>query len=553
MHTISKREQVSLVIGMTCFWAYFRFQTVIQPLFHNSAPVPLPSHGVTALSVFLLILVLLSALLTFVGDQVEAWMRNKRWLTVAFAFAGALGIGVNYALSSSAGAAGAVGDTLSDVLFWISTVCFTLGFLANYLSWGHYCSRVFSLQVLALLALSFVLSLLLFSLVGMALPAIKPVVVTLIPPVTQLAWFVAVHGGEGAEGAGAPASAGASAGAGAGASAGEGKGTSAPFAASEPYTADTPIPKSKLAYILLFVIFLLCGSLIRGVVDMQNQYSTVLFFRLVCSVVLLGGMGIYCFRQLRRFRASLTKHTEVIAPKEPLSPAEIETEEHGEAERLVLKCWVFLAFVFFVGLLLSFVLPGRDFGGQLVVVARSGLDFLLWILLCNLIHTEHLQPTRTFLQFSVLVEAVSWLLSYGFIPLLYAIGGRAPEQTVRALLVLIMFLLVCALTILFAWLALRKQSAPSVAGALQVDVVPPTPPKTVPEGLIKRYKLTSREADVIALFAQGYSLAKVSQELYISLGTSQSHIKNIYRKLYVHSKNELISLVDAWNQGSPER
>ncbi|MBR2836109.1 MAG: hypothetical protein IKE43_10460 [Coriobacteriales bacterium] len=55
--------------------------------------------------------------------------------------------------------------------------------------------------------------------------------------------------------------------------------------------------------------------------------------------------------------------------------------------------------------------------------------------------------------------------------------------------------------------------------------------------------LTPRETEVLALLAQGRSLAVIMERLSISQGTAQSHKTNIYRKLDVHSQQELIGLI----------
>lgn len=60
------------------------------------------------------------------------------------------------------------------------------------------------------------------------------------------------------------------------------------------------------------------------------------------------------------------------------------------------------------------------------------------------------------------------------------------------------------------------------------------------------YKLTEREREVADLFLQGRSLKKVASLLVISPNTVQSHIKSVYRKLDIHSKDELIDLVEKW-------
>ena len=55
--------------------------------------------------------------------------------------------------------------------------------------------------------------------------------------------------------------------------------------------------------------------------------------------------------------------------------------------------------------------------------------------------------------------------------------------------------------------------------------------------------LTPRELEVLIILAQGNTLARVQEELVISEGTAITHRRNIYRKLDVHSKQELIDFV----------
>lgn len=55
--------------------------------------------------------------------------------------------------------------------------------------------------------------------------------------------------------------------------------------------------------------------------------------------------------------------------------------------------------------------------------------------------------------------------------------------------------------------------------------------------------LTDREADVLKLLAQGFSQAAISERLFIGAGTVHTHRAHIYQKLDVHSRQELIDLV----------
>ena len=52
--------------------------------------------------------------------------------------------------------------------------------------------------------------------------------------------------------------------------------------------------------------------------------------------------------------------------------------------------------------------------------------------------------------------------------------------------------------------------------------------------------LTSREMDVLRLLARGCTCHQVAHQLHVSPHTVQSHTKNIYTKLEVHSARAAI-------------
>lgn len=60
--------------------------------------------------------------------------------------------------------------------------------------------------------------------------------------------------------------------------------------------------------------------------------------------------------------------------------------------------------------------------------------------------------------------------------------------------------------------------------------------------LARKNRLTERETDILKHIARGRTASYIGQELYLSPHTVRCHMKSIYAKLGVHSKQELIDL-----------
>lgn len=72
-----------------------------------------------------------------------------------------------------------------------------------------------------------------------------------------------------------------------------------------------------------------------------------------------------------------------------------------------------------------------------------------------------------------------------------------------------------------------------------------TPNYSVCLSLAREYDLTNRELDILGFLAQGYSAKRMGEMLYISERTVQTHTRNIYRKMDVHTRQGIIDLVEA--------
>ena len=80
--------------------------------------------------------------------------------------------------------------------------------------------------------------------------------------------------------------------------------------------------------------------------------------------------------------------------------------------------------------------------------------------------------------------------------------------------------------------------SPVIARQVLKRLVPePNPP--VPDAL-----LTPRESEILNAIARGFSYAETAGLMRISVQTVHSHLKNIYKKLAVHSKTEAVFEAD---------
>ncbi len=59
----------------------------------------------------------------------------------------------------------------------------------------------------------------------------------------------------------------------------------------------------------------------------------------------------------------------------------------------------------------------------------------------------------------------------------------------------------------------------------------------------QKFDLSNREAQVVELLVDGKSYKEIAEELFISLNTVKTHIKNIYPKLGVSSRHEIVKLM----------
>jgi ATP/maltotriose-dependent transcriptional regulator MalT len=78
-----------------------------------------------------------------------------------------------------------------------------------------------------------------------------------------------------------------------------------------------------------------------------------------------------------------------------------------------------------------------------------------------------------------------------------------------------------------------------------LNFAPPTPIEvdTLSESFLSAYGITDREQEIILKVVEGKSNATIASELFISLATVKTHLHNIYTKLGVESRFDLLAKV----------
>ncbi|WP_139651931.1 helix-turn-helix transcriptional regulator [Raoultibacter phocaeensis] len=132
----------------------------------------------------------------------------------------------------------------------------------------------------------------------------------------------------------------------------------------------------------------------------------------------------------------------------------------------------------------------------------------------------------------------------------YLLGSEWAALAADSAMSVQLFCLVLIGVFAFAMLLVPRND-PAWSGALPPSPadksVPSNPQKsfdTICDELAVHYALSKRETDVFKLLAQGRSQPYIREALFLSKNTVSTHIRHIYRKLDIHSKEELIDMLD---------
>lgn len=203
-----------------------------------------------------------------------------------------------------------------------------------------------------------------------------------------------------------------------------------------------------------------------------------------------------------------------------------------------------------------FLLPSTHYSDSLAAFAASAFlnagfacFYLLLLLIVGSIVARNPQGSVTA---SALVLGLTWTgvgagasLGHGS---LFLVNGNAEAVTWLSLALIMAFASYC-------FVALKRFSFEKAIGdikTVQAVLAPTTPASVLKENsdaVAERFQLTKREKEVFSFLATGRSVGVICEKLGISINTVRFHAKNIYLKLEVHSQQELIDLVESFEEG----
>ena len=189
----------------------------------------------------------------------------------------------------------------------------------------------------------------------------------------------------------------------------------------------------------------------------------------------------------------------------------------------------------FMFLLLPIVPLGGGLAHFLGMAIYCITILLTWVVLARITGLYRLAPLFTF--------GVGWSsLVVGSLVGTFAGGllGTFMDVTPRLLSECV---LVCLCLLFFAYLFLftEKSMARLLGGPLSRGK---RPFRERCHQIALDYALTEREEEVMMLIAKGRSTPRIREELGLTTGTVNTHLANLYRKLDVHDRQEVIDLVE---------
>ena len=211
------------------------------------------------------------------------------------------------------------------------------------------------------------------------------------------------------------------------------------------------------------------------------------------------------------------------------------------------QLWGLYSCLIFCGLLgySSFCFIDLPTSVSFMNATQDCLMIFAWTFVSGLAYRESLPKTMTFGIGAVLFMQAN--IPSGILHLLFPVMSHGASRTFAAALSFCMAILLIGYTF---FLVLQR---PQKSTAHKDEFVTQSEKHDTDDfaWLAASFGLSGRETEVVKLLCRGYTLPQIGERLTVSLNTVRSHTKSIYTKLGIHSKSELIQLIEKKDGSSP--
>ncbi len=224
---------------------------------------------------------------------------------------------------------------------------------------------------------------------------------------------------------------------------------------------------------------------------------------------------------------------------------------HIDFDRLYSLLALLMVFV------IAFVPLVGNYGGMMVLLLgflQVIFEFVVWNLLAFIVYQKKVSSLVVF-SFGwgglMLGDALGWFIGITVMPTILALPNAFVFYLILAALILIMGFMIFTERDFDRLFSPADESELDLQTLLEQDLVKQETTKKSglfregTEYLSERYSLSKREEEAFRYLAMGRSSNYIAEQMTLSWNTVRTHTHNVYVKLNVHSRQELIDLVDA--------
>jgi DNA-binding CsgD family transcriptional regulator len=210
------------------------------------------------------------------------------------------------------------------------------------------------------------------------------------------------------------------------------------------------------------------------------------------------------------------------------------------ARRIDFAClyqWVFPILVLAICLFIAGGLNAATASLVLSFCVAFSVDCVFMIIAARLTKKGFCAPAEAFGVFRGFVQMGCLIAAL--------IAGTVINLQIDPLLPLLVFIFACVIA-LIAVVYLQEDLKDLVVAPESASALLPAADEEIMKKMAEQFKLSPREVEVLSLLSRGRSVPYMRDVLVISKSTIETHIKHLYAKIDVHSKQELINLFESY-------